>query len=328
VLGILGDQITFDYPKSKNIKVGHDFKVRRLVGKSKHPLLKKVVEWDTEMLARGQVFNVDNNQALGNVKVYEKNEKLRVGDWIVIEKDSVKQAFNDVSYNEAKANKFGKLGFASLYFDIGSTSVGSNTNDNNKATGLSYGFSAEGEVWITREYFLTGELARRLGSLKEQSGDLALNTVSVSNGVYKLGAGYKYLPLGFFYGPQINLSAGYARYSYDIEESETDGLGKNSISGFYIGVGGNMPLQKGLRIFGEAEFIPFSKFTDDDNIFGEEKSSSSLIFKGGLKYQYTPLASLDAALEVQNNSAKFNNGNASQISYRDSIVKIGGSFIF
>ncbi len=90
--------------------------------------------------------------------------------------------------------------------------------------------------------------------------------------------------------------AGYASYTYDVEESEVDGFGKNSISGFYIGVGGNMPLQKGLRIFGEAEFIPFSKFTDDDDIFGEEKSSSSLVFKGGLKYQYTPLVSLGRGL--------------------------------
>ncbi len=160
ILGILGDQITLLIREVKILKSARTSGLEDLLGKSKHPLLKKVVEWDTDMIARGHVFNVDNNQAVGNIKVYEKNTKLRVGDWIVLEEDSVKQAINDVSYDEAKANEFGKLGFASLYFDIGSTSVGTNTNDNKKATGISYGFSAEGEVWITREYFITGEFAR------------------------------------------------------------------------------------------------------------------------------------------------------------------------
>lgn len=328
VLGILGDQVTFSYPKKYDISVGQDFRVKRLEKKSKHPLLKKVVEWDTAIVARGQVFNINNNQALGNVKVYERDTKLRPGDWVTLEEYTPKKALSDVSPTEEKANQFGKLGFATLYFNVASSAAGTNAEDNNKATGFTYGFSAEVEAWVTREYFVMGEFGRRLGTLEEESGSLALDSVNITSGVYKIGGGYKYLPLGFFYGPQINLMAGYANYTYDVEESEEDGFGKNSISGFFLGVGGNMPLQRGMRIFGQAEFIPFSTFTDDDGIFGSEKSSSSLVFKGGLKYQYSPLLSLDAALEIQNNSAKFDSGDVSQVSYRDSIVKLGGSFIF
>lgn len=328
VLGVLGDQITFSYPKNSAPVVGQEFRIRRLTGKSKHPLLKKVVEWDTEAVAKGEVFNISNDQALGNIKIYERATKVQPGDWVVIEEYTAEKAIEDVSQAEVKANQFGKLGFVTLTLDVGSSSVGTNAADNNKATGFTYGFSAEVEAWITREYFVMGEISRRLGTLEEESGSLALDTINITSGVYKVGGGYKFLPLGFFYGPQINLMAGYANYTYDVEESAQDGFGKNSISGFFVGVGGNMPLQKGIRVFGKAEFIPFSKFTDEDDIFGSEKSSSSLVFKGGLKYQYSPLLSLDAALEVQNNSAKFDSGDISQVSYRDSIFKLGGSFIF
>lgn len=328
ILGILGDQITFSYPKNSSIKAGQDFRVRRLVKKAKHPLLKKVVEWETEVVAKGQVYNINNDQALGNIKVYEQGSKLKQGDWVILEEFTADKAIQDVTYDEMQVNQFGKLGFASLYFDVANSSVDTNTTDNNEATGLSYGFSAELELWVTREYFITGELGRRLGNLKEKSGNLSAENISITHGVYKIGAGYKYLPLGFFYGPQINLSAGYANYTYDVEQSQSDGFGQNSISGFYIGVGGNMPLQRGIRLFGEAEFIPFSTFTDEDDIFGTEKSSSSLVFKGGVKYQYTPLVSIDGAVEVQNNSAKFKSGSTSQVGYNDTIFKIGGSFIF
>lgn len=328
ILGVLGDQITFTYPDRKKLKVGQSFRVRRLLKKSKHPLLKKVVEWEVDLLARGKVFNINEKQGLGLIKVYEKNLKLSPGDWIVFEKDSLSQVFDKTPYPEVKANQFGKLGFFTLFFDVSSSSVGTNTSDNNKATGFTYGVSAEVEAWITRNYFATGEFGRRLGTLEEKSGSLSLDSVSVTNGVFKIGGGYKYLPLGFFYGPQVNLTAGYAHYSYDVEESEGDGFGKNSFSGIYLGVNGNMPLKKGIRIFGGAQIIPFSDFEDEDDIFGSEKSSSSMVFRGGLKYQYSPLISLDAAFETQNNSVKFDSGTTTQLSYKDTILKFGGSFIF
>ncbi|MCO4752927.1 MAG: hypothetical protein KC478_00525 [Bacteriovoracaceae bacterium] len=328
VLGVLGDQLTFTYPKKLKLDVGQGFRVRRFVSKNKHPLLKKVVEWDTDLLARGKVFNVNDNQALGLVKVYESNLKVSPNDWVVFEESTPGQVIEDTTYPEVKANQFGKLGFLTLYFDIASTSVGTNTADNNKATGFTYGVSAEVEAWLTRNYFVMGEFGRRLGTLSEQSGSLNLSEVSITSGSLKIGGGYKYLPLGFFYGPQINLTAGYASYSYDVEESSTDGFGKNSISGIFLGVGGNMPLQKGIRIFGGAQFIPFSSFDDEDNIFGSEKSSSSMVFRGGLKYQYSPLISLDAAFETQNNSVKFDSGSTTQLNYRDTVLKFGGSFIF
>jgi len=329
VLGILGDQVTFTIPKHLKIKVGQDIRIRRYTGKTRHPLLKKVVEWDAELIARGKVKSISGEQALGIIKVYEKGDRAKIGDWVKLER-FIPQTNIDGNSDEVNnlENQFGKLGFFTLYFDLSTSSVGTNANSNNKVAGFIYGFSAQVEAWITRKYFALGEFSKRLGTLKEESGSPNLSSVDYTNGVLKVGGGYKHLPLGFFFGPQINLYGGYAVYSYDVEESTTDGFGSNSISGFFLGVGGNMPLQKGIRLFGAAEFMPFPNFEDDDGIYGTNKSASSLMFKAGVKYQYSPLIAIDGAFEVQNNSAKFSSGNTSQVSYKDSIIRVGGSFIF
>jgi hypothetical protein len=327
ILGVLGDQITFSIPRHKKYGIGQDFLVKRLTNKSKHKLLKTIVEWNTDTIAKGKIFNISSKQALGVVKVYTSNKKLKAGDWIKLEKIS-SRILDDKRYPEVNSNKFGKLGTVSIAMNIGNGSVGTSpTGGSVKVSGFTYGLSVDAEAWITRNYFASAEFGRSVGNYKKSSGSPSLETASITSGVLKIGGGYKYLPMGFFYGPQVNLLAGWSKYSYNVESSTTDGFGENSISGFYLGVGGSMPIQKGLRVIGKGEIIPFSSFSDEDNIYGKVKSSGSMYFKVGVQYQYNPVMTLDGGFEVINNSAKFNSG-VSQVNYRDSIIKIGTTFVF
>ena len=327
VLGVLGDQITFSIPKHKKYGIGQDFVVKRLVDKSKHRLLKTIVEWNSTSIAKGKIFNISNKQALGVIKVYTSNKKIKAGDWIRLEKLSSRMLDNK-RYPEVNRNKFGKLGTVSIAMNVGSGSVGTSpAGGSMKVSGLTYGLSVDAEAWITRNYFVTGEFGRSVGNLSKSSGSPNLETATITSGVIKIGGGYKYLPMGFFYGPQVNLLGGWAKYSYNVESSAADGFGASSISGFFVGVGGSMPIQKGLRIIGRGEIIPFSSFTDEDNIYGKLKTSGSMYFKVGVQYQYNPVMTLDGGFEVINNSARFSS-DISQVNYRDSIFKVGTTFVF
>jgi hypothetical protein len=285
------------------------------------------VEWNSIPIAKGKVFNISKKQALGVIKVYTSNKKVRAGDWIRLEKYS-SQILDDKRYPEVSTNKFGKLGTVSIAMNIGNGSVGTSpAGGSMKVSGLTYGLSVDAEAWITRNYFVSGEFGRSVGNLTKSSGSPNLETASITSGVIKIGGGYKYLPMGFFYGPQVNLIGGWSKYSYNVESSAADGFGASSISGFYVGVGGSMPIQKNLRIIGRGEIIPFSSFTDEDNIYGKIKTSGSMYFKVGAQYQYNPVMTLDGGFEVINNSAKFNS-DISQVNYRDSIFKVGTTFVF
>lgn len=327
VMGILGDQITLDVGKGYPIQIGQKFVVKRLMAKKKHPLLKKVVDWDSKLLAEGSVFNISDNQALGMIKVYKDDQKLAPGDWVRLEEfksDEIKEA----DLKKAEEEKLGTLGLLSLALFGSSSSVDTTTpTGSNRWSGNLFGIDVRGEAWITRQYFAALEIVRSLGGLSKSSGSPAKSSPNVNNGSFKLTGGYKYLPIGFFYGPQIDLYAGYANKSYDVDLSAADGIGKNSFSGILVGIGANVPINREFRFFTRADFMPFPTFTDDDNIYKSAKSASSLDLEIGMKYQYTVRMTLDASIESRSSKAKFNSG-FKEISYKDNVLKLGTTFNF
>ncbi|MFP5386886.1 MAG: hypothetical protein ACLGHN_12450 [Bacteriovoracia bacterium] len=326
--GILGDQITLDVGKGYPIQAGQEFAVKRAVSKKKHPLLKKIVDWETETLAEGKIFSISDNQALGMVRVYKSDKKLAAGDWVRLK--PVKQDFIvDPNLTDKKDEETpGTLGIVSAALFASSSSVDTSTPTGSKRmSGNLYGVDLRVEGWITRQYFTAIEIERTLGSMKKSSGNPEKTSLNVNNGSYKITGGYKYLPIGFFYGPQIDIYGGYANHFYDLDVSEADGFGANSFSGFVFGAGANVPINREYRFFARAEFLPFPSFNDDDNIYGNAKSVSAMELELGMKYQYTMRMTLDGSIETLSRKAKFG-GDFEEVSYKDNRLKFGVSFNF
>lgn len=328
ILGVLGDQINFTFPRNKKVAIGQEFKVKRLVRKKRHPLLKKVVEWESEVIAKGKIINLSRGQGLGMIKVYTVDKKLQRGQWIRLEKINPKRVLDDKNFSKYEKQSFGRLGDLALSLILSSnTATTAAVTGNNKMNGLIYGFSAEVETWITRNYILLGEFSRRIGSLSKSSGNPNTSSIEQSMTTLKVAGGYKYLPMGFFYGPQVNVYGGYAKYSYKLDASAFDGFGENAIGGLMIGAGGSIPLRKRLRLYAHGEIIPFAQFTDTSAIFGGSQSLSSMVLEVGGKYLWSSTISVLGSFEVINNSARFGGVN-SELSYTDTSAKLGASFSF
>ncbi|MBY0516085.1 MAG: hypothetical protein K2P81_04205 [Bacteriovoracaceae bacterium] len=328
ITGILGDQITLDIGRDYSIKMGQDFIVKRFKGMKKHPLLKKVVEWESRPLASGKVFSLSDQQALGVVKVYKSDSKLAVGDWVRLEPIKEDAATDDLRYPKDQKDSFGKLGIASFFLNLGQSSFNPSTTSGAKRLGgLMFGFSGKVEAWVTRNWFGMAELGRSLGSLKKSSGVLSSSKSDYQRGTFKVGGGYKYLPLGFFYGPQVDVYGGYASNTYKPDYNSADGLGEYGVSGIFLGVGSNFPVGRDYRGLVRAEFIPFPSFSDDDSVYGSAKSSSWLQLEMGVKYQYSPILTLDGLIEMTNSRSSFK-GSVKSVSAQDTALKLGASLNF
>ncbi len=328
IVGVLGDQITFDVGRSRNFKVGQSFTIRKFNNYKKHPLLNSVVEWDSELIGRGKVFNFSGNQAVGIVKVYKGNFKVDKGNWIIIDKNPKEEKLG-LSKEEIKENQFGKLGIGTLFFEGGDHSVkAGGTTSQRKVNGILLGVSIRAEAWITRNYFGVFEYGQRFGNLKEASTGLSRNSYGIQPGVLKIIGGYRFLPMRFFYGPRLDVYSGWAKYTYSMDLAALDGFGAADFGGFIGGVKFDMPIMKDTRAYARAEVILDSAFNDSDEIYEETSSTSSLQFEIGSRFKWNPIMFVDATLQVTSNKAKFKSGTTRDLQFQDSSFKVGLSYLF
>jgi hypothetical protein len=327
VMGVVGDQVTLDVGRMYTVKVGQPITLKRLRQTKKHPLLKKIVEWDAMTLATGKIFNISENQALGVVKSYKTESKIQVGDWVRIEKMEEDSTLNVLQDYNSRKDSFGKLGIASLALSLGSSSFSSTNSSSRRMDGLMVGFDANIEAWVTRNWFGVIGLDRSLGNLSKASGSFDSSKSSYQRGTFELGGGYKYLPLGFFYGPQVDFKLSYLNNLYKADYNQTDGIGSFNVTGFAMGISANFPVGRAYRGYLGAQFMPFPGFEDGDGAFSGAKSTTWTQLALGVKYQYNQAITLDGTFEMTSTKSSFN-GTVRSVSANDSQVKVGASHNF
>lgn len=326
VIGVLGNQFTIDIGKSYFVRVGDALNVIRPLSKKSHPLLQEVVEWETELLGNGKIINVSESQASAMMEDYRTRKKIGVGDWILFKRDE-QPAVEKIQYPEVDEQEFGKLGTLSAGIKLAS---GSDTNvtsgTNRKISGLIYGIYGKALGYVTRHWWGSLELERNFGSYSQSEGTVTLNSNSVSQGVWKVKGGYKYLPLGFFYGPQVDFYLGYASYSYSLDKQVSEGYGDHKFSGILFGFQGEAPIYKQIRVFLKLDAILNPGYDEDSSIYGEKDSSSSYQVEAGARYTYSSKITLDGSLELTSNKATFGNGD--EVHFRETGLRLGATFGF
>ncbi len=322
VNGVLGDQITLDVGKGYPIEVGQSFTAKRSIQKKKHPLLKKIVDWETRNLGVGKIVNISDNQALGVLQ--SSDDKIQTGDWVRL---GVKPSLEKAKVEE-KEEEAGSLGVISAALFGSSSSVNTSAAPGNIRVGGSLlGFMYHLEGWITRHYFLALELERSLGMMKQKSGNPDKDNLSITTSTIKITGGYKFLPIGFFYGPQIDIYTGWARMGNYLEVSQADGFGSTTISGLLLGLSAKIPINREFKFFANTEFLPLPTIKDEDGVYGSIDRVNAMEVEIGLRYNYSKRITFDGSLEILSRKATFDGINQ-EISFMDNRIKTGVSFNF
>jgi hypothetical protein len=323
VLGVIGDQVTVDMPRDLLVKVGQEFIVKKLHSKKKHPLLKKIVEWDAEVIAQGTVNSISENQFLGEIRHYRNNGRIDAGDWVKML--PVKEPKTPV--DSAKKIEPGKLGIFTAALTMDSLSTKNKTpQGSNSLSGIQAGADLNMEAWITRMYFAKVAYARSVGSVGRDSGKVD-SRLGMNYSHLKVMGGYKFLPMGFFYGPQINFYGGYGSFTYDADDDSEHGYAEHRFTGFMLGVSGNVPINNQYRLYAGFEIMALPSFTDSSDKFEDKKTASSFELEFGMRYQYTSRMSFDAGMVFAARKAIFDD-DYKEINYRNNKLKVGASFTF
>jgi hypothetical protein len=327
IKGVLGDQFTIDIGKKSHIYNGSEIIIERPTTKRQHPLLKEIIDYQTEKIAEAKVFDVSDNQAQAKITSYEGQKKLRLEDWVKVRASEQKKAIEQLSYAEKDKEDFGKLGTVGLFLNIGSGSVTQAGTTEKSMNGLLYGIDIETEIWATRNYWVGLDLGKKFGRYSKDQGTFTTDSNSTSNSTTRIKFGYKYLPMGFFYGPQVDAFVGYANYDYGLSTNTTDGYTDFSFSGLLLGTRGSIPVFESTRLYLLFDFLMSSTYKEKVVILGSDESSSNYHLEFGGQYLYAPNITLSGGLSVLSNKANFT-GVTKEEQFKDVSVKVGTIFTF
>ncbi len=327
VKGVLGDQFTIDIGSKSHIYNGSEIVIERPTNKKQHPLLKEIVDYETEKIAEAKVFDVSDNQAQAKVTSYEGQKKLRLEDWVKARASEKQKAIEQISYNDKNKDDFGKLGTVGLFLGLGSSSVSQSGASEKSMNGFLYGVDVEAEIWATRNYWFGLDLGKKFGKYSKDQGTFSSETNSTSNSATRVKLGYKYLPMGFFYGPQIDFYTGYGNYNYSMTTNTTDQFTDFTFSGVLLGAKGTLPMMETLRLYLMFDFLLTSTYKEKVNTFGNDDSSSNYRLEFGGQYLYEPNITFSGGLYVLSNKANFT-GATKEEQFKDVSAKIGTIFTF
>jgi hypothetical protein len=324
VIGVLGKELTFDTGESRNFHKDQAFEIYRLQSQKKHPLLGYLVAWDKELIGVGAIKNYSLGQVVG---AYNSDTEIQKGDWINIKKEDEKKELIERK-TEKENSLFGKLGFLKVGISAQSLSATTNGTFRRKVNGILWGMNLDFEAWLTRNYFGVINYGLGFGDLSKSSENLESNSYSLNNQYIKLLLGYRFLPMDYFYGPRLDIYAGWSNFTYDLDISISEGFGKNSFSGPTVGAKIDLPLLKTTRAYARAEIIVGASFSDEDSIFISEASASSLQFEIGSDYQWSSQMLINGGLQITSNKMKFDAGEIRQLQYQDTAFKVGIIYLF
>jgi hypothetical protein len=307
IQGIIGNEITIEVPENLEIQSYDEFDIIRPIKKKKHPLLSKIVAWDTLDLASAKVTKVSRNKVKAFINKDTVKGPIIIGDWVRIklystsqkEKNQTDNTINfsddENNINETESN-FGKIG----EFTFGPTKgTGSGKNSivsvNHNLEGELLGFKGEVKIYVTRNYWGQVQYSQWSSDYKKKSGTFTDDNIGVEKITNKINAGYKYLPFGYFYGPSVDIFGGLSSHKYNMVKSLNAGTGSATFTGFNLGLIGSIPIMSHWRIFAIAEMIPFANYTDKDELITEEVKASQYEFKLGGSYEINRKIGIDLA---------------------------------
>ncbi|EPZ50522.1 hypothetical protein M902_1537 [Bacteriovorax sp. BAL6_X] len=333
VLGVLGQQFSIDLGKDAGIFTDYEVKVVRPMRRRKHPLLQEVVDWETKTIATGRIVHV--GESLSQVKVlrYEDKSLIQAEDWVLISKNTKDSEKRNLKYDPVEGNdrtsSFGRLGEFGLALKIGtgSNNNSSISNGTKSINGVDFAIAFDSELWLTRNYWVGLELEKGFGKYSKDAGNLVSDSNSMDSSRFRLLAGYKYLPMGFFYGPQVDVFFGYGSYTHGFDNQVADGFTEINFSGILVGAKASMPLVRGIRIYFQFDFMLDPGYEEDVSIFGSAKDTSNFHVAAGAEYKYGPNINLYGGIDYLSDKAEFAS-DGTKVTVKNTALKGGVKFAF
>ncbi len=278
VLSRRGQQVTINLGSAYGLKPGMNVSVVQIIKVNRHPKLKIMVGTEKEVLGRIQLFKVENSLSFGSVVMEKDPGVVTVGAKIFPEEyvkyaapvitpggkllqDLSTRPDKEVAFGESPQEwrpepppQFGKIellaGISSFSQNTTLTGAGSFDGSSSFVPNV----AVRGEMWLNSSWYVGFGLRQAVFSI---DNGLAGSTPSKLNGSlsqYGVNAGYNILLTNDFFGPKLQLNAGYLSSTFSIDDSTPIAVTRAQYGGLVVGFAGQFPISEMVPIDLGAKF--------------------------------------------------------------------------
>lgn len=290
--------------------------IARIVSIQRHPLLGTVVGTDYVRTGRAKVTTVDRVLSFAEVIEEYPGEKINPGQKVLRQQASLvhrggeddgekkprgSSANEDLGENpngkdkeetpldkplkgdfDKSTPRYGKAG-ANLYY--GSLTHDQTTSGSEAAYGASgVGGELEGELWITKNWIVTGDYGFHSANLTGTTGS-TLSVGATGYSSFELLAGYRIFPEGMGEGLVLTGSAGYQILKFDIPAIASANLGAKRFAGLFLMVDGDLHFLYNQFISAGFSIAPLSSVTDTASGLGMPNNGTVIGINLSWNYQ-------------------------------------------
>lgn len=339
--------VTVNMGMNSGLNEGDALYIATLREVKKHPLLKTIEAWETQPTGVAEVQEIDEGLAFATVveeskanpiakyqKVIRVERKKKLEEERPRDPSVMGQSEEGENGGQKKPVRYEyqpKIGWAAIGPWLGSMArdFTQSGGGGRKGGGFTLGGRAEGQLWLTREFFANATLG--YGMWNHSQTD-ALTGASATSGsttgnltLFKIGGGYSYFvnPNDFF-GPKGWIKLNYQRQSYSLPINTSEFLATTTLNALALGLGGDLPIREGWGLMTNIDFGLLTGAEATDLGQGAVNGTTQIAFQFGLYYRVEPNLTLKLGLDVWGDSVEFVNG--STVSHR--VIALSPSIVF
>lgn len=278
VLSRRAQQVTINLGSAYGLKPGMNVSAVQIIKVNRHPKLHIMVGTEKEVLGRIQLFKVENSLSFGSVVMEKDPGVITVGSKIFPEEyvkyaapittpggkilqDLSERADKDVSFGDSPQEwkpeappQYGKIellaGAANYTQNTTLVSAGSVSGSSSFTPNV----AVRGEMWLTPEWYVGFGLRQAVYSIDNGLAGSNPGSLNGSFGQYGVNFGYNLLLTNDFFGPKLQMNAGYMSSTFSIDDSTPLAFTRMQYGGLVLGFAGQFPISEEVPVDLGAKF--------------------------------------------------------------------------
>lgn len=340
--GVEGESVTINLGYNPYFRVGDLIEISTIQSVRTHPLLNKLVDWRFKKIGQIEILEIQEKISFG--KIIETSGDLSFDKYQKITtiqpyepKNLVLSKTNTSKNTEQKIEFSGihtkdthlntneiqtssqpiRLGYISGGFSLGSMNREiTGTTFSKQGSGTYFSPHIQGELWITRDFFGSVSIAPHFFGYSQTNQLNGVEETGVSGSGsgfhFDFSGGYNIHFSDNFFGPKAFFKLGYRSFSYNLPDSALFATSSTSYKSFYIGIGGNIPIQDLYGAYAELNFGLLRGMSDTFFLNSSPGSTSDIQVLAGGYYWIKPRIAIRGGINLNFNGADFSGGSSVQ----------------